>query len=78
MKAIVENPCMDMRCTALTIFVEILNLITACDNESELRYSMQLLEKRYPNISKYFKYGFGHSHLWVSDLNGVRLIFVEF
>lgn len=22
--------------------------------------------------------GFGHNHFWVSDLNGVRLIFVEF
>lgn len=78
MKAIVETPLMDMRCITLTILVEILNLITACDNEDELRYSMQLLEKRYPNISSYFRYGFGHNHLWVSDLNGVRLIFVEF
>lgn len=26
----------------------------------------------------YFKWGFGHNHFWVSDLNGVRLIFVEF
>lgn len=23
-------------------------------------------------------WGFGHNHFWVSDLNGVRLIFVEF
>lgn len=78
MKAIVENPCMNISCYALTIFVEILNLATSCDNKEDLRYSMQLLEKRFTSISRYFKWGFGHNHLWVSDLNGVRLIFVEF
>ena len=65
MKAIVENPLLDMRAYAASLFVEILNEITACKNEEELRRCIRLLEKR-------------HNHFWVSDLNGVRLIFVEF
>lgn len=44
--------------------------------------NLRLLEKRHkydkPELSWYFKWGFGHNHFWVSDLNGVRLIFVEF
>lgn len=82
MKAIVENPLLDMRAYAASLFVEILNEITACKNEEELRRCIRLLEKRHkynkPELSWYFKWGFGHNHFWVSDLNGVRLIFVEF
>ena len=37
MKAIVENPLLDMRAYAASLFVEILNEITACKNEEELR-----------------------------------------
>lgn len=33
MKAIVENPFMDMRAYAARLFVEFLNEITACQNE---------------------------------------------
>lgn len=53
-----------------------------CENKEELRRCIRLLEKRHkydkPELSWYFKWGFGHNHFWVSDLNGVRLIFVEF
>lgn len=73
---------LDMRAYAASLFVEILNEITACKNEEELRRCIRLLEKRHkydkPELSWYFKWGFGHNHFWVSDLNGVRLIFVEF
>lgn len=45
MKAIVENPFMDMRAYAASLFVEFLNEITACQNEEELRRCVRLLEK---------------------------------
>ena len=45
MKAIVENPLMDMRAYANSLFVEILNEITGCKNEEELRRCIKLLEK---------------------------------
>lgn len=45
---------------------EILNEITACKNEEELRRCIRLLEKRHkydkPELSWYFKWGFGHNH----------------
>lgn len=78
MKAIVENPLMNISSCAIAIYVEILNQITACENEKELRACIKLLEKSHPEISNFFNYGFGRNHFWVSDLNGVRLIFVEF
>lgn len=66
MKAIVENPLLDMRAYAASLFVEILNEITACKNEEELRRCVRLLEKRHkydkPELSWYFKWGFGHNH----------------
>ena len=37
MKAIVENPLLDMRAYAASLFVEILNEITACKNEEEFQ-----------------------------------------
>lgn len=50
--------------------------------QQTIRRCIRLLEKRHkydkPELSWYFKWGFGHNHFWVSDLNGVRLIFVEF
>lgn len=61
MKAIVENPLLDMRAYAASLFVEILNEITACKNEEELRRCIKLLEKRHkydkPELSWYFKWG---------------------
>lgn len=61
MKAIVENPFMDMRAYAASLFVEFLNEITACQNEEELRRCVRLLEKRHkydkPELSWYFKWG---------------------
>ena len=47
MKAIVENQLLDMRAYEASLFVEILNEITACKNEEELRRCIRLLEKRH-------------------------------
>lgn len=77
MKAIVENPLMNISRSAITLFVEILNQITACENGKELYNCIKLLEKSHPEISNFFKYGFGRHHFWVSDIKGRRLIFVE-
>jgi len=45
MKAIVENPLLDMRAYAASLFVEILNEITACKNEEELRRCNKIIRK---------------------------------
>lgn len=78
MKAIVENPLMNTQIHSIKLFIEILNQITSCINEKELRCCIKLLEKNFPEIPNFFNYGFGHNHFWVSSLNGTRLIFVEF
>lgn len=67
MKAIVENPLMNISSRAIAIYVEILNQITACENENELRACIKLLEKSHPEISNFFNYGFGRNHFWVSS-----------
>jgi hypothetical protein len=76
MKATVENMLVNAKTVEVMEFVEILNLITNSDNEHQLRTSMSL----YSSEIKYFEYGFGKNHLWVSRKsgNGERLIFVEF
>jgi hypothetical protein len=52
MKAIVENPLLDMRAYAASLFVEILNEITACKNEEELRRCVRLLENAINTINQ--------------------------
>lgn len=79
MKAIVENPLMNLLPKAMEIYVEVLNTITSCNNEGELRECMKLIESRYCYSFEIFDYGFGKNHMWVSEReSGKRLIFVEF
>lgn len=78
MKAIVENVALTANLEKFNAFVCILNVINLSKNENDLRANMKHISEI---ISKYgFDYGFGSSHMWVSDTNigGERVIFVEF
>lgn len=61
-------------------FAEILNAITSCENENELRACMKLIQERFPvSFNSCFVYGFGSTHMWVTEPGRKeRLIFVEF
>lgn len=81
MKAIVENP-LNVNCSPIAIFlyVNILNRITWCKNENELRDTMKFSSIEYPTtFNSIFDYGFSSNHMWVSEKeSGKRLILVEF
>lgn len=81
MKAIVENP-LNVNCSpiAISLYVNILNRITWCKNEKELRKAMKFISANYPiTFNSIFDYGFGSNHMWVSEKeSGKRLILVEF
>ena len=81
MKAIVENP-LNVNCSpiAISLYVNILNRITWCKNENELRDTMKFSSIEYPvTFNSIFDYGFCSNHMWVSEKeSGKRLILVEF
>lgn len=81
MKAIVENP-LNVNCSpiAISLYVNILNRITWCKNENELRDTMKFSSIEYPvTFNSIFDYGFDSNHMWVSEKeSGKRLILVEF
>ena len=79
MKAIVENPLMNCDPESMNLFVQILNEITSCITEDELRGCMNSLIVRYSYFKLFFDYGFGHNHMWVKASGSLeRLILVEF
>lgn len=81
MKVIVENPLNAYHSpTAISIYVNILNRITWCKNENELRDTMKFSSIEYPvTFNSIFDYGFGSNYMWVSEKeSGKRLILVEF
>lgn len=81
MKAIVENP-LNVNCSpiAISLYVNMLNRITWCKNENELRDTMKFSSIEYPvTFNSLFDYGFDSNHMWVSEKeSGKRLILVEF
>lgn len=79
MKAIVENPLMNCDPESMNLFVQILNEITSCMSEDELKGCMNSLCVIYPYLKLYFKYGFEYNHMWVKESDSMEtLIFVEF
>lgn len=81
MKAIVENPLnVDCSPIAISLYVNILNRITWCKNENELRDTMKFSSIEYPvTFNSLFDYGFDSNHMWVSEKeSGKRLILIEF
>lgn len=79
MKATVESVLLNTESKSVEIFAEILNIITSCDDENELRYCMRILQERHPSLNSYFHFGFGSSHMWVCEpFHKERLIFAEF
>ena len=79
MKAIVENPLMNCDPESMNLFVQILNEITSCMSEDELRGCMNSLIVRYPYFKLFFDYGFGHNYMWVKESkSSERLVLVEF
>lgn len=80
MKAIVENSLKSKFSIVREVYIEILNRITWCRNEGELRDALRFISMEFPvTFNSYFDCGFGKSHMWVSEKgSGKRLIFVEF
>ena len=80
MKATVETVLLNTSSRSVEIFAEILNAITSCENENELRACMKLIQERFPvSFNSCFVYGFGSTHMWVTEPGRKeRLIFVEF
>lgn len=80
MKATVESVLLNTSSRSVEIFAEILNAITSCENENELRECMKLIQDSFlMSFSSYFDYGFGSNHMWVCEAGKKeRLIFVEF
>ncbi len=79
MKAIVGNPLMNCDPESMNLFVQILNEITFCITEDELRGCMNSLIVRYSYFKLFFDYGFGHNYMWVKESDSMEtLIFVEF
>jgi hypothetical protein len=81
MKAIVENPLnVNHSPVAISLYVNMLNRITWCKNENELRDTMKFSSIEYPvTFNSIFDYGFDSNHMWVSEKeSGKRLILVEF
>lgn len=81
MKAIVENSLnVNHSPVAISLYVNMLNRITWCKNENELRDTMKFSSIEYPvTFNSIFDYGFSSNHMWVSEKeSGKRLILVEF
>lgn len=79
MKATVESVLLNTSSRSVEIFAEILNAITSCKNESELREGMKSIQEEYTSFNSRFIYGFGSTHMWVTEPGRKeRLIFVEF
>ncbi len=67
-------------------YVGLVNVLVSASNEQELRQVMKELSLQ-DGFDQYFKYGFGHHHLWVSeivpddnttDVNEARFLIVRF
>ncbi len=67
-------------------YVGLVNVLVSASNEQELRQVMKELSSQ-DGFDQYFKYGFGHHHLWVSeivpddnttDVNEARFLIVRF
>lgn len=81
MKVIVENPLNAYHSpTAISIYVNILNEITECNDEKELRKAMKFISANYPvTFNSLFDYGFGSNYMWVREREGHKpLLLVEF
>lgn len=79
LKAVIEKPLLNHEPEVLHLFVQIINEITSCMSEDELRGCMNSLIVRYPYFKLFFDYGFGHNHMWVKASGSLeRLILVEF
>lgn len=79
MKATIEEQLKNITPEVAVLFTEILNCITSARNEAELRREMELIKMRHYQFSDLFTYGFGSTHMWVTEPGRKeRLIFVEF
>ena len=79
MKAIIETPLMNCDPESMNLFVKIINEITSCISEDELRGCMNSLCVIYPYLKLFFKYGFENNHMWVRESGYFeRSILVEF
>ena len=75
----VDSVALNNEPEVLHLFVQIINEITSCMSEDELRGCMNSLIVRYPYFKLFFDYGFGHNHMWVKASGSLeRLILVEF
>lgn len=61
-------------------YVNILNEITECNDEKELRKAMKFISANYPiTFNSLFDYGFGSNYMWVRERESHKpLLLVEF
>ena len=79
LKAVIEKPLLNNEPEVLYLFVQIINEITSCSSEDELRGCMNSLCVIYPYLKLFFKYGFENNHMWVRESGYLeRSILVEF
>ena len=79
LKAVIEKPLLNNEPEVLHLFVQIINEITSCMSEDELRGCMNSLIVQDPYFKLFFDYGFENNHMWVKESDYMEtLIFVEF
>lgn len=81
MKVIVENPLNACHSpTAISIYVNILNEISECNDEKELRKAMKFISANYPVTSNSLSdYGSGPNYMWARERESHKpLLLVEF
>ena len=63
LKAVIEKPLLNNEPEVLHLFVQIINEITSCMSEDELKGCMNSLTVQYPYFKLFFDYGFENNHV---------------
>ena len=78
MKTIIENGIENTTSTKSLALVEIINAITPSQTEEGLRIRLRAVFRQ-SYVQDNFRYGFGHNHAWVMDVESKkRVLFIEF
>ena len=67
MKVEIENTFFVWNKEITEMYVALVNVLVSALNEQQLRESMKGLFT-VKGFDEYFKYGFGHHHLWVAEI----------
>ena len=78
MKVIIENGIERATSTKSLALVEIINAITPAQTEEGLRIRLRAAFRQ-SYVEGNFRYGFGHNHAWVMDVESKkRVLLIEF